>query len=44
MAPVVRMRKKRSEWDEVRYTIRLMEMKLNRASDEREPFWRWFFD
>lgn len=44
MAPVVRMKKKRSEWDEVRYSIRMIEMKVNRVADEREPFWRWFFD
>ena len=31
-------------WGGVRYAISRVQMKANRAADEREPFWRWFFD
>ncbi len=31
-------------WGSVRYGIGRLHMKTNRLADEREPFWRWFFD
>lgn len=33
-----------SEWSEVKRMLERMDMSLSRMSDEREPFWRWFFE